>query len=224
MDRNKIEWFQTEVEDHYRKKRSTLITSSQINRIAANGTKREDKLSDGAITYMLELAIASEAEPKKQFASWEMDWGNEQEPQAVLRLAEHLGVSEQDPEFIYTSIGGYTFVVYDNKSGGTPDVILTYDTPKIAEIKCPNSDTHLYYCKFLTVDNFAKELPKYYDQMQHNMSLCDADVCYFASYDPRFKKRDKQFKVWEIKANKERQQFLLDKIDVAHKFKLSLIE
>jgi hypothetical protein len=217
MEANKIERFVFETQDDWKDFRKGLFTSSQINRLMASPTKKEieagEKISKGAKTYILELIANVEAGYKKEFYSAAMEWGNEQEPQAVLRLAEMLGKDVTENDFIYTSVGGWVFFVYDRKSGGTPDVILN---DAIVEIKCPDSHTHRYYRTFVNSDNIALELPDYYDQMQHNMMLCQRDMCYFMSFDPRFKDVNKQVHLIEVKADKDRQQQILEKIELAH--------
>jgi hypothetical protein len=186
-------------------------------------TKKEieagEVLSKGAKSYVLELISNVKAKPKEQYYSPAMEWGNDQEPQAVLRLAELMGKDVTDNDFIYTSIGGFVFFTYDNKSGGTPDVIMN---DCIAEIKCPVSHTHLYYRLYVNADNIFDELPDYYDQMQHNMMLCQREKCIFLSYDPRFKEVSEQIHVVEVLANKERQQEILYKIEFAHALKTKL--
>jgi hypothetical protein len=220
METSKIERFVFETQDDWKDFRKGLFTSSQMNRLMASPTKKEieagERLSKGAKTYILELISNMEAEPKKEFYSSAMEWGNEQEPQAVLRLAEMLGKDVTDNDFIYTSIGGFVFFVYDKKSGGTPDVILN---DAIVEIKCPDSHTHRYYRTFVNSDNISVELPDYYDQMQHNMMLCQKDTCLFMSFDPRYKEAKKQVHIVEVKADKIRQHQILGKIELAHEQK-----
>lgn len=220
MEASKIERYVFETQEDWKDFRKGLFTSSQIHRLMADPTKKEkeagETLSKGAKSYILELIANVEAEPKKDFYSSAMEWGNEQEPQAVLRLAEILGKDVTDNDFIYTSIGGYVFFVYDKKSGGTPDVILE---SAIVEIKCPDSNTHRYYRTFVHSKNIALELPDYYDQMQHNMMLCKKDMCLFMSFDPRYKDKNKQHHIIEVKADKARQQEILEKIELAHERK-----
>lgn len=223
MEANKIERFVFETQDDWKDFRKGLFTSSQIYRLMADPTKKEKEagevLSKGAKTYILELISNVEAKPKQQYYSPAMEWGNEQEPQAVLRLAELLGKDVTNSDFIYTSIGGFVFFINDKKSGGTPDVILL---DAIAEIKCPDSHTHLYYKLFVNEANIESELPDYYDQMQHNMMLCQKDKCYFLSYDPRFKDTSKQLHLVEVLKNNERCQQILTKIEQAHIYKQQL--
>lgn len=223
MEASKIIRQVFETQDDWKDFRKGLFTSSQINRLMAKPTKKEieagEVLSKGAKTYVLELISNVKAKPKEQYYSPAMEWGNDQEPQAVLRLAELLGKDVTDNDFIYTSVGGFVFFTYDNKSGGTPDVILN---DCIAEIKCPDSHTHLYYRLYVNAENIAEELPDYYDQMQHNMMLCQREKCIFLSYDPRFKEVSQQLHVVEVLADKTRQQEILQKIEYAHALKTKL--
>ena len=119
---------------------------------------------------------------------------------------------------IYTSQGGRVFFS-TGKSGGTPDMILP---DGIVEIKCPSSHTHLQYYTILTSKNFQDELPTYYDQMQHNMYLCERNKCYFVSYDPRISKGN--ILILEIKKDEARVSEILSKIEYAHKYMNSIIE
>lgn len=223
MEASKIIRQVFETQEDWKDFRKGLFTSSQINRLMAKPTKKEieagEVLSKGAKSYVLELISNVKAKPKEQYYSPAMEWGNDQEPQAVLRLAELMGKDVTDNDFIYTSIGGFVFFTYDNKSGGTPDVILN---DCIAEIKCPDSQTHLYYRLYVNADNIAEELPDYYDQMQHNMMLCQRDKCIFLSYDPRFKDVSEQIHVVEVLADKARQQEILQKIEYAYALKTKL--
>lgn len=215
--------FETETDwlDH----RKDQFTASEVNRLMAEPTKKaqaEGKLlSEGAITYILEKIAAYFDSPKPKFYNSEMDWGKENEGAAAFELCQILGLDVQSKDVIYTSAGGFVFFS-TGKLGGTPDLIFP-SLKKIAEIKCPNSDTHLYYKAFVTPKNFQSELPKYYDQMQTNMYLCEADSCYFMSYDPRFKDPKRSVHIIEIERNQERIDQILNKVDIAHETMLKLI-
>jgi hypothetical protein len=195
--------------------RTFLFTSSEVNRLMAEPTKKAKEagklLSEGAITYIMEKIAAQFEAPKPQFFNSEMQWGKDNEPSAALRLCEMLELDPQSDEVIYTSEGG-AVLFSDGKLGGTPDLILP---DAIAEIKCPNSDTHLYYKAFVNKANFQDQLPKYYDQMQANMYLGERDKCYFLSYDPRFKIESRQIHLLEIERNQERIDSILEKVEIA---------
>ena len=203
--------------DQWLAARRGRFTSSEITRLLAG---KDDELSTGAMTYILEAIAGEYAEPKPEFYNAAMQWGNDQEPQAVMALCERLGIEITDPDIIYTSVGGFVFFTYGEIAGGTPDMIMP---GYCVELKCPDSDTHLYYRLFLTAENFQKELPKYYAQMQFNMLLTNRNRCLFVSFDPRFKNTKHQLFILEIPANKEFQEKIIKKIELAEAKKIELL-
>lgn len=212
-----IKRFVFETEEDWLGYRKGLFTSSEINRLMTK--PKASELSDGAITFVLEKVSSLCGASKPNFFSAEMQWGKDNEPPAALALANQLGLDVNSNDVIYTSHGGFVFFCSDS-FGGTPDLIFP---DAIGEIKCPNSDTHLYYKLFVTAENFQKELPKYYDQVQLNMFLCQRDKCHFFSYDPRFEKESMQSHRIIIKRDEERIQDILNKIEKAHELKLELL-
>ena len=220
-----IKRFVFETETDWLDHRKDQFTASEVNRLMAEPTKKAQAegrlLSDGAITYILEKVAAYFDAPKPKFFNSEMEWGKENEPEAALKLCEILKLNVASDEVIYTSSGGFVFFS-NSKLGGTPDLIFPNQS-KIAEIKCPNSDTHLYYKAFVTAQNFQSELPKYYDQIQTNMYLCNAKSCYFMSYDPRFKDAERSVHIIEIERNQERIDQILNKVEIGHEMMLKLI-
>jgi YqaJ-like viral recombinase domain len=211
---NKVTRYIFETKDDWKAFRQGLFTASQINRIMATS-----QLSVGAITYILQLIVSTDAQPKPDIFNSSVEWGNEQEPQAVLRFANDFFFDINDDNFIYTSVGGFVFFEFDGIAGGTPDIILS---DRIVEIKCPNCDTHLYYKHFVNEDNFQKELPVYYDQMQFNMFLTSRANAIFMSFDPRHKIEAMQAHYINIKADGKRQKEIIDKIYLAAKMKNKL--
>ena len=202
--------------------RKGLFTSSNINKLMANKKGQpETELSDGAITYILQLIQNTEGQQKLEYYSPAMEWGNETEPLAAIRLCEELNLDIDSKEVIYTSEGGVVFFVGGDKCGGTPDMIF-HDS--IAEIKCPESDTHLYYKLFVNAENFQSECPAYYDQIQMNLFLCQKEFAHFFSFDPRFKKHSTQSHRIIIAADKQRQDKILRKIELAHEMKTTFLK
>lgn len=225
LDKDKINMYVFEVKDEWAAIRNKLFTGSRINEIMADGqremtkaelieykkdnprskakyTKDETVISDGAITYILELIQAMEGAPKPNYQSGSMDWGNQTEPAAAVRYCTIKGYDLNSNGVIYTSISETVFFEYENLLGCTPDLILP---DRLAQIKCPDSSTHLYYKLYVNSGNFQKELPQYYDQIQLEMMLTQREVCDFFSYDPRFKREVMQTHTIEIKQDIERQ-------------------
>lgn len=221
-----IKRFVFETETDWLDHRKDQFTASEVNRLMAEPTKKAQAegrlLSDGAITYILEKVAAYFDAPKPKFYSSEMDWGKDNEGAAAFELCQILKLDIQSKDVIYTSAGGYVFFS-TGKLGGTPDLIFPNQS-KIAEIKAPNSDTHLYYKAFVTAQNFQSQLPKYYDQIQTNMYLCNAKSCYFMSYDPRFKDSKRSVHIVELLRDSERIQQILNKVEIAHEMMLKLIQ
>jgi hypothetical protein len=218
---NKIELFVFENKNDWQDARKGLFTASRISEIMANGRVlmneqelaayklqnpkstakyKEDEtvLSEGAITYILEIVQGLEGAPKPQFYNSSMEWGEEQEPNAVMKYCETYGYSLHDSDVIYTSQGGTVFFVGDNLLGCTPDLILK---DRLVQVKCPDSKTHLKYKLFLNEDSFKEIESGYYWQMQLEMMLSEKHICDFYSFDPRFTREKMQSHKVELKSN-----------------------
>lgn len=201
-----------ESKNDWDKIRALLFTASRISEIMPNGKVlmtadelveykkinpksqakyKEDEtvLGDGAISYILELIQRMEGAPKEQFYSNSMEWGNNTEPQGVIRYCEDYGFDLHSDNVIYTSMGGTVFFVGDDLLGCTPDLILP---TKTVQIKCPDSSTHLRYKLFLNENNFRELEPKYFAQMQLEMMLTERKQSDFFSFDPRFTREKMQ--------------------------------
>jgi len=215
-----IETFVFDTKEQWKEYRKGLFTASQINRLMASG-KSESGLSVGAITYILETINDKVGEPEQDIFNAAIEWGLENEAQAVMRYAEDNGLSVNDDDFIYTSVGGFVFFQWMAVIGGTPDVILK---DKILEIKCPNSKTHLYYKLFVNESNVQKELPVYFDQCQVNMFLTQRKEAILMSYDPRIKEVKNQTHYIKIPYDSGRVEAILNKVNEAVKYREKLIE
>ena len=180
-----------ETEEKWLKFREDIFTSSEVIRLLTEPTKAQIKagelLSEGAVSYIFEKLAGQFGASKPIFYNSEMQHGKDTEPAAASRLCEDFKYDTFAKDVIYGNVGGY--VIYsDGKLGGTPDMIL----PKtIAEIKCPNSDTHLRY-KTYDAKKFKEKLPKYYSQIQSNMYLAEVENAIFMSFDDRFKDHNRQ--------------------------------
>ena len=205
--------------------RETVFTASEINRLTAEPSKKAkeagQELSDGAITYIIEKISARFGNPKFVYKNLEMEHGKDTEPSAALKFCELLNLNPASDEVIYTSQGGTVFFS-DGIVGGTPDIILP-SLKAICEIKCPNPQTHLYNKCFLTELNFRQNYPVYYDQMQLNMYLSEADYGYFFSFDDRFKAENIQHLTLRIERDEQRINEILDKASKAHELMNHLI-
>lgn len=223
-----------ENKDDWSAVRSKLFTGSRINEIMADGqremtpielvewkklfpkskaiyTKDESIISDGAMSYILELIQAMEGAPKPNYQSYSMEWGNETEPAAAVRYCVLNGYDLHSDDVIYTSISETVFFAADDLLGCTPDLILP---TKVAQIKCPDSSTHLYYKLFVNQGNFEKKLPTYYDQIQLEMMLTERPTADFFSFDPRYKREVMQSHQIEIERDELRQNKIYRKAKI----------
>lgn len=212
-------------EEEWLNARKGLFTSSEVNTLMADPTKKEiesgEVLSKGAKTYILEKVVEQIAHTEQMFITFDMQRGKELEPQAVLSFAEYLNKSVNDDDFIYTSIGGIVFFTDDeNTFGGTPDIIIGN---KIVEIKCPKSITHLRNLRLKDWIEFRNEYQNYYDQIQLNIHLTNSESAYFVSYDDRFNDKSLHLKVIEVPKDKERIMQLLSKIKQSVEFKNQIL-
>lgn len=225
---NKNDWMEV---------RKDLFTGSRISEIMANGKRLmtsdeliefkkenpkskakyiedETALGDGAISYILEIIQRLEGAPKEEYYSNSMEWGNTEEPNAVIRYCEDYGFDLQADDVIYTSVGGTVFFTGDDLVGCTPDVILP---TKIVQVKCPDSSTHLRYKLFLNEDNFQESESKYFYQMQLEMMLTEKKQGDFFSFDPRFSREKMQTHKVEVAANVEVQNAIFRKAKLCRK-------
>lgn len=215
-----------ETEEEWLKARLGLFTGSEINRLMADPTDKEikagEKLSKGAKTYIDECIVGLIAQPKPHYYDYSMQRGKDLEPQAAFEFAKYLGKSVNDDDFIYTSVGGIVFFTDDNDTfGATPDIIVG---KKVAQIKCPDSVTHLRYRRLKKAIEFRALCPNYYDQIQTEIHCAECEGAWFVSYDDRFKDESKHLFVLDIPKDEVRIKELIDKIEIASNYMSNLLE
>ena len=107
--------------------------------------------------------------PTEGFTNAAMQWGVDKEDEACSAYAFHYDAA----------LAAVGFVDHPRiaMSGASPDRLV--GDRGLAEIKCPNSATHID--TLLT----GKVPGKYLTQMMWQMACCDRDWCDFVSYDPR---------------------------------------
>ena len=175
-----------ETEEEWLEFRAPYFTASESSKLMTEPKKKDEVLSVGAKTYIRKCAASVLAPKEPSYYNSAMEHGKNTEPVAVLALANSLGKTIDDDDFIYTSTNGFVFFYDDEFNlGGTPDVIIK-GLNKSVEIKCPASDTHLEYLMVSDAEEVKVKMPEYYGQMQTNMYLTGTDNCIFMSYDNRF--------------------------------------
>lgn len=115
------------------------------------------------------IAETLTGEYEETFQSAAMERGIIMEPKAAMAYEFEKGVST-------AQIGWADHPSIDN-AGASPDRIVNHDG--LAEIKCPNTATHLDYILNGMTD------AKYIKQMQFQMACTVRQWCDFVSYDPR---------------------------------------
>ena len=74
-----------ETKEQWKEYRKGLFTASNINKLTANG-KSENGLGVGAVSYILETINDKIGEPKPDIFNAAIEWGLENESQAVFEV------------------------------------------------------------------------------------------------------------------------------------------
>lgn len=190
-------------------------------------TKKVDvPFSTGTYTY-LDEKIAEMYMPDNAFIEYMEDkpsntamrYGTFWEEAARNRYIEATGYEVLDSPFV--ALKGF-----ENFAGGSPDGIIrnnedTEGFKGIIEIKSPfNPAVHLRHFLYEKPEDLKEDNLQYYVQCQYNM-VCvsrqfdtEVEFCDFISYDQRTSK-SKQLKVLRIPAEKEIQDLLLTRTELA---------
>lgn len=212
-----------ENKEDWEKFRAGLFTASEVFKLLTEPKNKNEILSKGAKSYVLERVSELLAPAEPNYYNSAMEHGNETEPQAVLRIAKELNKNVNDSDFIYTSLGGFVFFWDDEFDlGGTPDVIIK--DKMICEIKCPLSKTHLDYLMIKDEFDLQNKLPQYYAQMQLNMYLTNLKKCLFVSYDDRFYNEKHHYKEIIVNINEDFIDNLKCKAKKAKEFKNEILK
>lgn len=188
LDQQREEWL---------KKRRGRITASGVGKLFTKALMPADNKT--ALQYICERVAEREGAVIPRTTARAMEWGNEQEPFAVIAYMKDTGyqVTNWGDGEAYEVGGieyqsdGQEFLLLGNYEGATPDgLILVKD--KSLQVKCPeNPGIHRMYCLMKTWEDIKKIEPVYYAQMQHEMRVVRGTVgpnvtsCDFVSYDPR---------------------------------------
>lgn len=181
--------------EQWLKSRLGKFTSSELGRLM---TYEDDihVLPKGALTYIEEkaLEIMTDGESVKQFSSESMERGNEKELEAISAFEQKYGLK------CYATGEDQEFIQLCSYFGGTPDGLIDIDD--MAEVKCPNSKTHLFRINNIrTQEDFKKHEKSYYWQIQGNLLSSGRKRCFFIDYDDRFVNTELQLFVIEIHRN-----------------------
>ncbi len=181
---------------------------------------KEVPFSQGTFSY-LDGKIAEQFMPNDAFLEYmedcsprsrAMDWGTLMEDSARVRYQEETGNEVLDAPFV-------SFKGFEKFAGGSPDGIIR--TEGIIEIKCPfNPAIHIKHLLYETAEDLKVDNLQYYCQLQYNMICVEKETGIevpfgdFVSYDPRTSK-SKQLKVLRISKDKEIQNMLIERTELA---------
>lgn len=194
------------------------FTASEIWKLTVepktNAAKEAGQLSETAMTYISEkVAEVMTGQCKQQGYAFPLVWGSEKESEARAKFAEKTG-------FHIETVG---FFAYTDHAGGSPDGFVNDDA--ILEIKCPyDSAKQLDYLMLTDQWDLKRMCRDYYWQCQANMLFTERNMCHFVTYDPRMINEKHQLTHIHVKASKEDQDLLIDKIAKAVEEKLKLIK
>lgn len=194
------------------------FTSSEMHKLMTNPRSKEAKekgeLSETAKSYiMVKVAESLSGRKKPDSYAYPIVYGKETEPQAIEHFIEQTG-------FKYEKIG---FIAFGDHAGGSPDGLI--NDVEILEVKCPWAlETQIDYLMLTDQYDLKRCFPEYYWQCQSNLLFADVKVCHFVTYDPRYDAKRFKMTHMQIKPNAEDQQLICDKIALAVKEKLEMIQ
>ena len=197
------------------KQRIGRFTASEMHRLLTYENK-PDELPKGAETYILEKVVeVLTGEAKEGFKSESMQWGNDNELEAIETFARKRDIS------IKNTGENQIFVKYGKHAGGTPDGVgHGFDV----EVKCPNSITHFVYVTQIKDSETLKAVKKeYYYQMQSLMLFTGKKYGYFISYDPRYKMKSKRLHFVRIERNEKDIEFIKKLLEMAINLKKEML-
>lgn len=175
--------------------------------------KKEGRLSETAMTYVNEkVAEVLTGMPKSTGYAFPIVWGVEHEDEAADFFSNATG-------FELEKVG---FFPYTDHAGGSPDRLVGDNA--IVEIKCPYDPAkQIDYLMLTDMWDLKRENKEYYWQCQANLLFTERTICHFVTYDPRMILDKHKMKHIEITPVEKDQQLIIDKITIAVKEKLQLL-
>lgn len=203
--------------EEWLKSRVGKFTSSELGRLM---TYEDDiyELPKGALTYIEEkvLEIMTDGKSVNQYTNESMERGNEKELEAIEVFEKRFDV------ICYATGSDQQFIEFNSSFGGTPDGLI--DTDDIAEVKCPNSKTHLFRINNIrNQEDFKKHEKGIYWQIQGNLLATGRKRCFFIDYDDRFIDPQLQLFVIQIHRNEYDIGKAIIRLDLAEKVKQQLL-
>lgn len=189
--------------------RAGKFTGSEINKIM--GKKGLCKTGE---SYVKKLIAEEHTLCFNDLNMKSMEWGKLYEPEARFLWSNNRNKKVEQIPFILSD-------EYD-EIGCSVDGI-NFDEKFIIEIKCPYESVNHFDNLLIQSEAEFKELREdYYWQIQHNLFVTGYNLCYFISYDPRFKNNE----MFEIAIRRNEQDIILlkERIYEALELKQKLIK
>jgi hypothetical protein len=198
---NEITQQQTE---EWHQARLGKFTSSRFGDMMKTGRKKEEKFGGMAISYIYEKIAELWTGSWHAVTSISTEWGNDLEPEAILRY-------EKETKNTVTPVG---FIPYGEWAGGSPDGLVGNDG--IIEVKCPyNSANHV---KTIILNEVWDDSHLF--QMQGNLMVTNRKWCDYITYDPRMQDEALQFHVIRVIRDDEIIKIIDDRIkEIVEKMK-----
>lgn len=188
------------------------------------------KLSDGAITYLMEKVKEGITGTMYQFDSWATDHGNEHEPRAIEALRERF------PNLNYYGNENRKFIKLFPRVGGSPDGDDMPAGNTTFEIKCtPKGVIHMARLLYTDENDLRENEREIWVQIQVNMA-CNAKehgrrledmmgmfVSYSEIFGPtEFRDQDLRLKLIPVKPDMEFMDSLVPRLELAMKKMLEI--
>lgn len=198
-----------DTKDQWFKDRLGRFTASEVWKLFVPG-KDGSMFGVGAMTYIRQKAIEEMTvyweNPKLEFVK-PLLHGKVHE----LPAFEHYKRVTRNYSMRYFGTEEPYFHPYKEYGGGSPDGLLGEGTRVdcVLELKNPyTSDAHFEYLQFKDQFDLKKAVKEYYYQCQKLMLTFNAPLCYWTSFDDRFKDPRKKMKILPIKPDKKVQDEL----------------
>jgi len=192
--------------DEWFKLRLGKFTASTFGDCMGSGRSKDSKFTTTGQSLIKEKITERLTGQRKQISGAPLEWGTENEPNAIELYEKLNGVKVMESPFVILK-------GYEDYAGGSPDGFIE-GTKGIIEVKCPyNSTNH-------TDTLIDKKIPgkyfnKYYTQIQFNILCTGSEFCDFISFDPRVKEEELRLCVVRIKKDEAYIAKIITRLDLA---------
>jgi hypothetical protein len=150
-------------------KRLGKITCSRFPDLMTSGRAKDEVFSQTGKAYLRRI-VAERLGSWYSVSARAMDWGNDNEPKAILEYASR--------EIVFVDNKPFQYFSYNDDIGGTPDGLV--GTDGCVEVKCP-FDPSVHVNTLLT-----RKVPSDYEwQVVGHLLVTGRKWCDFISFDPR---------------------------------------